>query len=479
MISGHQEFWRRHPAFLVGVNLLIGTSSFLFWDAPCNWLLSSLWCIYQISLRFWPSLFLVSASAAYSIFLYSPTPETTKEIKAYFSISSLQPQQTPFQKRFLYKGTLFFDSTRIPCSVSINPQNRPLADKDYLLTGTLLQRAPYQYGFKPKQWMPIEGTRRWAESRYQMKEALRRFLETKLPSPRTATLLSSLLTGDVEDRSLRYEFSRIGLQHLLAISGFHFGLLIAFCSFFLGLILPSRWKILALLIAVNLYFLFVGSSPAVLRSWLTATLYLCGKLIGRHTTGINLLGASMGAETLIDPLCSANLGFQLSFLSCLGILLFHPIFEAQLQRALPKRNPLEADNLTVAAKHGYLLASLLRQSLSLTLAVNLAIFPLLLFHFHSFPLLSLLYNLFFPALLSIALFSLLLSLLLQLIWPFGASFFFQITDFFTAQLLDLSAYPPLALDFSFHVLALPAWAIPCFIFLIVCIAIQYRNKKIS
>ena len=472
----HREFWRNHPAFLVGLNLLIGTSSFLFCESLWDWIFPSLWCIYQAALRFWPSFLWIAAGIGYSFCLYPAVPEP-KETKAYFSLSSLQPQQTPFQKRLLYKGTLFFGSFSIPCSISLPPENRPLADKDYFVNGTLLQRAPYQYGFKAKQWAPVEGTYRWAEKRYQMKESLRRLLEKQLPAPRTAALLGSLLTGDVEDRSLRYEFSRVGLQHLLAISGFHFGLLVAFCSFFLGLVLSARWKLIALLAAVFLYFLFVGSSPAVLRSWITATLYLFGKLIGRHTTGINLLGASMGIETLIDPLCSANLGFQLSFLSCFGILLFHPIFEDRLRSVLPKRTRAETENLTLFSKHGYLLASLLRQSLSLTLSVNLAILPLLLFHFRPFPLLSLLYNLFYPALLGAALFCLLFSLLLYLLWPWAASFFFQITDFLTAQLLDLSAYPPLALDFSLRVLNVPSWSIPGFLFLCFFLAIHSLKNK--
>jgi len=469
----HSEFWNRQPAFLTGLNLLIGTSSALFWEAPWNWIFISLWCFYLIYLRSWHSILLLAGSVVYSLCLYTHSNEMPNGTKGYFSISSLQPHQTPFQKGLLYKGTLYLDGRRIPCSIHTRCENRPSADKDYIVSGTLKQRGTHEYGFKTKQWIPIEKSFSLAELRYQAKEGLRHFLEQKLVLPRTATLLGSLMTGDVEDRSLRYEFSRVGLQHILAISGFHFGLLIAFCSFFLSLFLPSRWKLIALLIFVNAYFVFVGSSPAVQRSWLTASLYLCGKLIGRHSTGMNLLGAALCLEVIADPLASANLGFQLSFLSCLGILLFHPPFEQSLRRFLPKRNSSQTDQLNLLSKHGYLLAASMRQALSLTLAVNIAIFPLLLYHFHQFPLLSLLYNLFFPFFLTIALFSLLVSCLVHLFIAPAASILFHITDFLTAQLLDLAAYPPLALDYSIRTLAFSAWIIPFYLFVLFCLALRF------
>jgi len=475
MPNPHCSFWKEHPAFLTGLNLLIGTSSFLFFEFPWNWIFPLLWSFYLISLRSWSSILLLAGSFLYAFFLFYQSPVST-ETKAYFSISSLQPHQTPFQKRLLYKGTLYINQAKLPCSISTRIENRPIADKNYVLSGTLQQKGAYQYAFKPKKWHPIDGSFSLAEMRYQAKESLRRLLEQKLPSPRTAALLSSLITGDVEDRSLRYEFSKIGLQHILAISGFHFGLLIAFCSFFLGLVLKSKWKFLALLVGVNAYFLFVGSSPAVQRSWLTASLYLCGKLMDRHSTGINLLGVALSIEILCDPLASSQIGFQLSFLSCLGILLFYPPFERSLRIYLPKRNFFESEDLTFPAKHGYLISALLRQSLSLTLSVNLAIFPLLLFHFHQFPWLSLLYNLFFPLFLSLALFFILLALLTHLLWPPAASLLFQAADFFTAQLLDLSAYPPLALDYSLRLVSFPAWPIPFYLFALFTLSIRLSDN---
>lgn len=468
-LSRHRLFWIEQPALLLGLTVLIGTSSSLFWTFPWNGIFPILWSTYLIALRYWPHILLIFASAIYATTLHSGTP---KGELGYFSIASLQPHQSPFQKGLLYKGMLFTGDHRIPCHISHPLNGPPKANCDYVVKGSLKMRAPYTYFFKAKEWIPIQNTWSFAELRFQLKENFRKFLDQKLHRPRTATFLSSLITGDVEDRSLRYEFGRLGLQHILAISGFHFAILIAFCSFFLSLFLPHRWKIITLLILINLYFLFVGSVPAVQRSWLMAMLYLMGNLIGRHSSGLNLLGVALLIEVILDPLIAAHLGFQLSFLSCVGILLYRPLFTTPLLTLLPTRSP---DTLSPLSQHLYLLSSFLRQGLSINLAVNLAILPLLLLNFHQFPLLALLYNLFFPFLVSAALFGLLITLLLHILAPPIASLCFPLIDAFTSQLLDLAAYPPLPLDYSLTVPNFPAWIIPPYLFALFCISITYRN----
>ena len=468
--SSHKLFWIEQPALLFALSVLVGTSSALFWDFPWNWVFPILWCTYLIALRYWPQIILILASAIYAATLYSGAP--TGDI-GYFSIASLQPHQSPFQKGLIYKGMLFIDGYRVPCHISHPFGEHPEANCDYIVKGTLKTRAPYTYFFKAKEWIPVKNTWSFAELRFQLKEKFRKFLDQKFHHHRTATFLSSLITGDVEDRSLRYEFGRLGLQHILAISGFHFAILIAFCSFFLSLFLPYRYKLISLLILINLYFLFVGSVPAVQRSWLMAMLYLIGKLIGRHSSGLNLLGVALLVEVLLDPLVAAHLGFQLSFLSCIGILLFRPLFASPLHHLLPTHTP---STLTPLSQHVYLLTSFLRQGLSINFAVNLAILPLLLSNFHQFPLLALLYNLFFPLLVSAALFGLLVTLLLHLLVPPLASPCFALLDTFTSHLLDLASYPPLPLDYSLTVAHFPAWIIPPYLFALFCVSMVYRQK---
>ncbi|MBU6383286.1 MAG: ComEC/Rec2 family competence protein [Verrucomicrobia bacterium] len=463
-------FWQKYPALLYGISLLVGTSSVLFWPFPWQWVWPFCMGLYLLFLRKVPPLCLLIAGMYYASF-FSPTLESARV--GYFSPAILKPHQTPFTKELMYQGVLTAQGQRVPCGIAYTlSEDHPKANCDYIVKGILKKRSAYDYLFKAKEWIPVENTWRLAEFRFQCKEALRHFLDTHLHRPRVASFLGSLLTGDVEDRALRFEFSKLGLQHILAISGFHFAILISFCTFFLNLFLSHRSKYLVLLCSVSLYFLFVGSVPAVQRSYLTVLFFTVGKLLNRPSTGLNLLGASLLIEVLLNPLVSANLGFQMSFLSCIGILLFRPLFLPVGQFLFPVHR-----NLTLISQNGYLLTSFLREAIALTLAVNAALLPLLLYHFHTFPLLSLLYNLFFPFLISLSLFLLLLSLLLYLLFPPLSLFF--LTDFLTAQWLDLAAYPPLFLDYSIRCHSVPAWTIPIYLVFLFLAATRLESSELK
>ncbi|HSX10320.1 MAG TPA: hypothetical protein VLF94_01200, partial [Chlamydiales bacterium] len=59
-----------------------------------------------------------------------------------------------------------------------------------------------------------------------------------------------------------------------------------------------------------------------------------------------------------------------------------------------------------------------------------------------------------------------------------AALLFPITDFFTAQLLDLDAYPPLALEYSLRLSHFPAWPIPLYLFGLFCLTNSVFCDKI-
>jgi competence protein ComEC len=133
--------------------------------------------------------------------------------------------------------------------------------------------------------------------------------------------------------------------------------------------------------------------------------------------------------------------------------------------------------LSWVEKHAHFWSAALRNTLSLSLAVNIALLPLLLYHFQQFPLLSLGYNLFIPFLISATFFCTLLSLLLSLVWTPLAKAAFWFTDRCTDQILTFIAYPPTALDYVIALKGIPSWTIPLYLFGLFCLALQWREKS--
>ncbi len=469
-------FWTSHPALSIAISFLLSIGSTLF--ALPIWIPIG-WALYLILLRKWAALCLIPFASIYTWLLFGglPDPDVDEPIhcSARFSISSLQLHSTPFHKDLIYKGTLYYEWNALPCTVIWKKKERPRANCDYELSGSLLQRDRYDYLFKVVECKPIPNTWSLAELRYQTKQKFSAFLGEKLLRPRTAILLSSLATGDVDDRMLRFEFGRLGLQHLLAISGFHFGVLLVFLSFILGFFLPHRWKWIFMLLFTTSYFLFVGSSPAIQRAWIVSSLVLTGKILRRPAAPLNLLGAALFIELALDPLVVANLGFQLSFGCCFGILLLYQPLEKIFRALLPQRPINKSIRLSFFSRLLFISATTFRSSLAMTFAVNAAILPLLFYHFGRFPLLSLIYNLFFPFLISLALFTLMVGLLLNALAPSVATPLFSSLDWFTAQLLDLVAYPPLILDYSLYCPEFPLFIIPVYLFCLFAYSIRFQS----
>lgn len=464
------KFWLEHPALLAGVTFLFGSGAWLF----TPWYL--LFGLYLLWLRKKGSLFFLFASFAYAWYLYSPMQSLPLplETSGLFSPTSVQLHDSSFGEGFVYRGHFTPDKTRatFPCSLFWHKAevDRPIASQDLYIQGRLIQNPlSCDYILKPKEWTPLKGTFRLAEWRFSLKQRLHDYLKDHLTQEKTALFLMSLVTGEVESRELRYDFAKIGLQHILAISGFHFFLLAAFLSFFLTRFFPQRKVLWFLLIALNGYFLFVGPAPSITRGWIVSQLWLIGELSRKTTSGLNLLGMALLLEALFDPMISANIGFQLSFLSCTAILLIHPWLREQLRRLFPARSRKEISQLTYFSMHSYLALFGLIDALSLTLAVNMLILPLLLYHFHEFPLLSLFYNLFFPFLSTAALFFLLIALL------FPPLFF--LPDFLTTQLLEFSSYPPLLLDFPLLCNSIPLAFLLLYIFTLIHFYVDRRHQR--
>lgn len=138
-------------------------------------------------------------------------------------------------------------------------------------------------------------------------------------------LARALLFG--EPRALPDEqvaaLRRLGLGHLLAVSGLHVGM-VAGVAYLLALGLPRRLRLLAVLTATLGYAVVVGPRPSVLRAALMTVILGLALLARRPPLPAHALGVSVIALVVWDPGLASELGFQLSVAATAGILLWVP-----------------------------------------------------------------------------------------------------------------------------------------------------------
>lgn len=146
-----------------------------------------------------------------------------------------------------------------------------------------------------------------------------------------ASVVEAMTIGWREDipPSLRNTFARAGISHLLALSGYHLGLIlfVFYALIYRRAMRGQKPYLTALLLTLLWGYAFVtGMSPSMIRAVIMCTVALLGNLFGRSAP--LMLSTLMAAVVilLIEPRFIYHVGFQLSFLSMLGISLFrHPI----------------------------------------------------------------------------------------------------------------------------------------------------------
>jgi competence protein ComEC len=210
---------------------------------------------------------------------------------------------------------------------------------------------------------------------YSFKETFLRAIEAVVPRPE-AGLGEGLLLGvkssmgsDLEDA-----FRATGVVHIVVLSGYNIMLVVTFVMTILAYFLPHRLRLLFGMLAIAAFALLVGLSATVLRASIMAALTLLALLTGRTYAVLRALFLAAALMLIVNPyLLVYDVGFQFSMIATLGLILLSPILEPKLQ-AVPERFGMR----------GFLTA---------TLATQIFILPILLYHMGQFSLVAVPVNL--------------------------------------------------------------------------------------
>lgn len=456
------NFWNKYPALLYGLALLLGCA-FAFkplsiYFFPCLIIYSPIFSKmpkFRILLAILFMIFGAFYSAGTLKFPHKPEKEFSG--MALFKIDSFSRVSKHYGHSWLYKGTIqsfHFQNEVIAYNIPANIQLSsnlvpPKANRSYLIEGILREISPYKFVIIPnkdKPWIPIPWTFSFADFRYQAKQAVSNYIYKNYHSSHVAAFLVGIATGDFQDRLLSYEFSRFALQHIMAISGFHFAIVASLLNFILSIFFSPKKTAAILILLLTVYFSFLGWAPSIMRAWVSATLLLASTLFERKSSGLNSLGIGLMGILLLDPLACTSLGFQFSFASTAAILLVYSPIDKILQKLFPKRPLGVMIDMNSLNQHAYTFLNWSRAAISLTIAVNSVALPLTLYYFQKFPLMGLVHNLFFPFLVSISMIFLFFgSFVSFLIAPLG-SLLHRMNEIYTQFVLNYTFNMPTTLD---------------------------------
>jgi competence protein ComEC len=193
-------------------------------------------------------------------------------------------------------------------------------------------------------------------------------------------VMAALTLGDKSSlsKSTKESYSRAGASHVLALSGLHLGILYNILLLLFGGRKHRYASAVIIILSVWTFVLFVGMSPSVIRSAVMLTIYLFVSLLHRDNMSVNTLALAAFIMLLTNPQNFFDVGFELSFVAVLSILLFYqPLYELF--------NPAWMMN--------HRIIRYFTQIVAVSVAAQTGTFPLVIYYFGRFPVYFLLTNL--------------------------------------------------------------------------------------
>lgn len=274
----------------------------------------------------------------------------------------------------------------------------PLLFGDTIIIDTRFQEfnnAITPYHFDYKKYMQAQG---FSHQIFLYPKAILRHQESNIKEPiiiKIRNKIHFILTESIEDKTslslvqavilndrtnmsseLRNHFSKTGVAHIIAISGMHVSILCGFLLVLLPYIRNQKLEYALQVLAIILVWFYVYLTdfpPSAIRACLMFTLSSISLFLNRTGYSINNLFLTAILMLLFNPVWLEDLGFQLSFLAVLSILLF----QNSIQNLWKPSNKV---------------FKYLWEIISVSFSVQILVLPLILYYFNNIPIFVILAN---------------------------------------------------------------------------------------
>jgi len=140
---------------------------------------------------------------------------------------------------------------------------------------------------------------------------------------------------------MRLDFARIGISHLLALSGLHLSILAQTLDFILRGFVKKKYRNIILIVSCFSFAAFTGFSASVIRASVMLAVFFAADIFGEENDSLTSLSIAAFLILLFDPASVYDIGFWLSVGATLGIVVMRPALDGlfyKLQK--PRKNKL-------------------------------------------------------------------------------------------------------------------------------------------
>lgn len=295
---------------------------------------------------------------------------------------------------------------------------------------------------------------------FKIKDRFEDVLYYSIRSPES-TLLGAMVLGNKHllSNETKEKLNVAGVRHITAVSGMHVAVLSGILmSLFLYFGLWRKQAFVATIIVLFLFILLTGLQSSAIRAGIMGTMFLLGQVMHRQSVSVRGLVFAGSFMLFFNPkLLIGDVGFQLSFLAVLGIIMFLPLFQKWL-KVVP--------NIMGA-----------RDILGMTFAAQILTLPLLIYSFEYISVISPLINIllipFIPLLISIGFIFLLFGAIFQ---PIGLilSIPVSLLLYYFILVIDIASWFPInAITINISLL----WLIPFYFVVMIVWWLFYRSNR--
>ena len=201
---------------------------------------------------------------------------------------------------------------------------------------------------------------------YELRNLMKTKIEKLLPKETSGLCLGMLIgeTSGIEE-NMQENFRDSNLSHILAVSGANVSYIIVSITYiFNKMCLRKRLSKIISIILLILFMLLTGCTSSVNRACIMAILMLIAELLYRKSDVYNNLAISALILLIMNPYSLLDIGFQLSYMGTIGIVFLH-------------------DKIGSFIKINNKIVKYFFEMIAVTTCANLAIIPIMMFHFNT------------------------------------------------------------------------------------------------